>query len=80
MVVLARAKEKIGNYRDWIRKNKRDENLRLRKVANEMAKRGLTFSSVRKDEEKKVKEDFEFERRKTKREFWVKLIDSLFLR
>lgn len=80
LTVFVGAKEKIGNYGDWVRKNKRDEQLKLEDVANDMANRGLSFSGIRQNIEKKVKEDFEFERREKNRKFWVELIDSLFLR
>lgn len=80
LAIFVRAKEKIGNYRDWVQKNARDEKITLEDVANDMANRGLTFSSIRENAEKKVKEDFEFERRERNRKFWVELVDSLFLR
>jgi hypothetical protein len=80
LAVFVRTKEKIGNYNDWIRKKKRDEQSKLKAVADEMANRGLAFSGIRQNAEKKVKEDFEFERREKNRKFWVELVDSLFLR
>lgn len=80
IAVFVRAKEKFGNYRDWVHKNKRDEQLKLEDVAEDMASRGLALSSIREKEEKKVKDDFEFERREKKRRLQVELIDSLFLR
>jgi len=45
-----------------------------------MAGRGLARSGFRMQEESKIKEDFEFERRKTKRKLWVDLVDTLFLK
>ena len=80
VVVIFRAKEKIGNNNDWLEINKRDEKLKLGEVAEEMAQRGLTFSSIRNDAEKKVAEDFNYERKKQKRKFENELINSLFLK
>lgn len=53
LVVIFRVKEKVGNNNDWLEINKRDEKLKLGEVANDMANRGLTFSSMRSDAEKK---------------------------
>lgn len=80
IVVFFRAKEKIGNNKDWVELNKRDEKLKLEEVAEEMAQKGLTFSSIRNDAEKKVAEDFNYERKKQKRKFENELINSLFLK
>lgn len=80
LIVFFRVKEKIGNSKDWIKLNKRDEKLKLQEVAEEMANKGLTFSSFRSDAEKKVKEDFEYERKKQKRKLENELISSLFLK
>lgn len=49
-------------------------------MAEEMAQRGLTFSSDRNNAEKKVTEDFAYERKKQKRKFENELINSLFLK
>jgi len=80
IVVLFRVKEKIGNNNDWMDISKRDEKLKLEEVAEEMAQRGLTFSSIRNDAERKIKEDFVYERKKQKRKFENELINSLFLK
>lgn len=80
LAIFVRAKEKIGNYQDWVQKNMRDEKLKIEDVANDMANRGLTFSSIRENAEKKVKEDFKFKHRAKNRKFLVELVDSLFLR
>lgn len=80
LVVFFRIKEKIGNNNDWIEISKRDEKLKLEGVAEEMAQRGLTFSSFRNNAEKKVVENFKYERKKQKRKFENELIDSLFLK
>jgi len=80
MMVIVRTKQKSGDYKDWQEKNKQDERLKLNEVANDMANRGLTFSSIRNNAEKKVKEDFEFERKKAKRKLWVDLIETLLLK
>ncbi len=78
--VLVRTKEKVGNYFDTEKKSARDEKLQLNQKAEEMAGRGLASSGFRNQEEQKIKEDFEFERRKTKRKLWVDLVDTLFLK
>ena len=78
--VFVRAKETIGNYYDAEKKNVRDEKLQLEQKAEEMAGRGLTFSSIRMQEEKRIREDFEFEKRKRRRKLWVDLVSSLFLK
>ncbi len=80
LVLFFRIKEKIGNNNDWIKISKRDEILKLGEIAEEMAQRGLTFSSHRNDAEKKVVEDFLYERRTHKRKFENELIESLFLK
>jgi hypothetical protein len=80
LVVLVRIKEKIGNYNDWKKINDRDENIKLKEKAEDMAQRGLAFSSTRNDEEKKIVESFKYERRKQKRKFENDLINSLFLK
>lgn len=80
VVVFFRVKEKIGNNNDWLEINKRDEKLKLQEVAEEMAQRGLTFSSIRNNTEKKVAEDFTYKRKKQKRKFENELISSLFLK
>ncbi len=79
-VVVVRVKQKLGDYRDSVKKNKRDEKLKLTEVSNDMANRGLTFSSIRENIEKKVREDFELERKKVERKLWVDLVETLFLR
>jgi len=80
IVISIRTKARIGDYRDWLKLNKRDEILKLEEVAQNMAERGLAFSGIRIKEESKVKEDFCFERKKKKRQFENELIDSLFLK
>jgi|GEM_PF-3529271 len=78
--VLVRAKEKIGNYFDDEKKSARDEKLQLNQKAEEMAGRGLAQSGFRVQAENKIREDFEFDRKKAKRRLWVDLVDSLFLK
>jgi hypothetical protein len=80
VVVFFRIKQKKGNYKDWLEINKRDEKIKLEEVANEMAEKGLTYSSIRSNAERKVTEDFKYERKKQKRKFENVLIDSLFLK
>ena len=78
--VSVRIYEKIGNYKDWLPINHRDEKRKLEEVANDMANRGLTFSGIRQNEEKKVKEDFEYERKQAYRKLVVDTVNSLFLK
>ena len=78
--VLVRAKEIIENYNDMEKKSIRDEKSQLEQKAEEMAQRGLTFSSKRTQEEEKIKENFKFEKKKRKRKMWVNLINTLFLK
>jgi len=80
LMVFVRAKEKIGNYKDWEKLNKRDEELELNETAEDMAGRGLAFSGARKKAEGKIKENFEFERKKQKRKMVADLINTLSLR
>lgn len=80
LVVFFRIREKTGNNKDWLEINKCDEELKLNEVANEMAESGLTYSSIRSGAERKVIEDFKYERKKQKRKFENELIDSLFLK
>ena len=80
VVVLIRAKEKIGNYLDAEKKNVRDEKLQLNQKAEEMAGRGLASSGFRNQAEQRIREDFEFDRRKSKRKLWVDLVGTLFLK
>lgn len=78
--VIVRVAVKYRNYKSWLIINKRDERLELEKVANDMANRGLTFSGFRTQAENKVKEDFEFERKKVYGNLWIELVNSLFLK
>jgi len=80
IIVFVRAIEIIENYKDWQKINKRDEKFKLGKIAEDMAGKGLTFSSIRNKAEERAKEDFEFERSKKERKFWVDLVNSLFLK
>lgn len=79
-LVSLRAKEIIGNHADLEKKNKRDEKLQINQKAEEMAQRGMTFSGARVQEENRIKEDFEFERKKAKRRLWVNLGETFFLK
>ena len=80
VLVSVRAVEIIGNYRDMEKKSDRDEKLQLDEKVEEMAGRGLASSSIRNQEEKRIKEDFEFERKKVGRKLWTDLINTLFLK
>lgn len=72
--------EKIGNYRDWNKKSKRDEKNKLKEVAEDMAGRGLYSSGIRNKKEKEIKENFEYKRRIRKRKFIKELYESLILK
>lgn len=72
--------EKIGNYKDWCEKSKRDEKNKLEEVAEDMAQRGLTLSGIWNKKEKELKENFEYERRIRKRKFIKELYESLILK
>jgi hypothetical protein len=78
--VFVRTKEIVGNYSDTEKKSARDEKLQLERKTEEMAERGLIFSGIRKQEEQRIREDFEFEKRKRRRKLWVDLMNSLFLK
>ena len=80
IVVSVRAKEVIGNYKDAEKRSMRDGKIAIDKKAAEMAERGLAQSGQRNQEEERIKEDFDFERRKEKRKLWVDLVNTLFLR
>jgi len=79
IVVIIRAKEKIGNYWDWKKKSKRDEDSKLEETLSDLANRGVARGGIRIREERKMKEDFKYERRKRKRQFENELINCLFL-
>lgn len=80
VTVIIRAKETIGNYRNTEKQSARDEKLQLDQKAEEMAERGLISSGFRNREEKKIRDDFEFERRKKKRKLQTDLVNILFLK
>ncbi len=80
VVVTVRVKGKIENYKDWKTINKRDEKIKLEETADAFARRGLTFSGMRNNAEAKIGEDFEYERKRKKREFENDLVNSLFLK
>ena len=80
IVVITRAVQKIGDHNDWLEKHRRDEKLKLEETATNLADRNLAFGGTRIKEERKIKEDFLYECRKKKRHFFVKLMDSLFLK
>ncbi len=78
--VFVRARETVGNYHDVKKKSVRDEKLQLSQKADEMASIGFTVSSRRNEEEQRIKEDFEFEKRKAVRKFCTDLVNTLFLK
>lgn len=80
IVVFVRAKEKIGNYKDWTAISNRDEKIALEKIAEDMASKGFVSSGIRIREENKAKEDYQYERKKKKREFENELVNLLFLK
>jgi len=80
LVIFFRIKEKIGNYKDWINISTRDEQIKLERIREDLAQRGLASSSIRNETEKKIIEDFSYERKKQKRKFENDLINSFFLR
>lgn len=80
IVVIFRAKEKIGNYRDWKKKSKRDEDSKLEETLSDLANRGVARGSIRIKEEEKIKEGFKYKHRKRKRQFENELINCLFLK
>lgn len=80
ILVFVRAKEIIGNYRDTENRNAKDEKMQLDQKAEEMAEKGMSLSGLRVQLENKIKEDFEFERRKLKRKFWVDFMNVLLLK
>jgi len=71
--------EAVGNYKDWLRKSERHEKLKLEELAKEMNKWGKFKSRYHLREEKKVKEDFEFERRERRRGFYWEVLHSFLL-
>lgn len=75
--LVLRVKAKTENYKEWLIINRRDEKLKLEEVREDMAHRGLTFSGAREQAEEKVRQDFEFERRRVERNLWI---DILFLK
>lgn len=80
IAVAVRIKEVIGNYIDSEKRGVRDEKIAIDQKAEEMAERGLAQSGIRNQEEKRIKENFNFERRKKRRRLWVDLMNTLFLR
>lgn len=80
VMVAVRAKEVAGNYRDSEKRSMRDEKIAIDQKAAEMAERGLAQSGQRNQEERLISENFNFERRKERRKFWVDLANTLFLK
>jgi len=72
--------EKIGNYRDWKKKSKRDEKKKLDEVAEDIAQSVRTLSGMWNKKEKEIRENFEYERRIRKRKFITELFESLILK
>lgn len=80
VVVVTRAYVKIVNYRDWLQINARDEQAKLEEIAGNMASQGLASSGARVKEEKKAKEDFEYQRKLAYRKLIVDIVNSFFLK
>jgi len=80
IIVAIRAKGVISNYKDAEKRSIRNEKIAIDQKAEDMAERGLAQSGQRNQEEKRIKEDFDFERRKEKRKLRVDLVNTLFLR
>lgn len=71
---------KTKDYQEWEKLNYRDEKLKLQKYTDSMASKGFALHGHRPIGENKIREDFEFERRKAKRKLWIELVDTLFLK
>lgn len=75
LIVIFKAKEKIGNYKDWQKINKNSEHKELSKINNPevsfIAKIFLKHS---------VTEKYDYERKKKKRRFENEIIDALLLK
>ena len=80
VAVVVRVKEVVGNYRDSEKRSVRDEKIAIDQKAEEMAERGLAQSGQRNKEEKRIEEDFNFQRKEKRRKLWVDLVNTLFLR
>lgn len=80
VIVLARVREVVGNYKDFEKRSIRDEKIAIDQKAAEMAERGLAQSGQRNQEEERIKENFNFERRKERRKLSVDLVNTLFLK
>jgi len=78
--LFTRIVKSIQDHNDWKLINERDEKIELENKAQEMAERGMTFSSIRNEQENIIKQNFELERKKKKRELWIILTNSLFLK
>ena len=66
-VVLVRAKEVVGNHKDSGKRSIRDEKIAIDQKAAEMAEKGLAQSGQRNQEEERIKENFNLERRQAGR-------------
>jgi len=80
VMVLVRVREVVGNYKDSEKRSIRDEKIATDQKAAEMAERGFAQSGQRIQEEERIKENFNIERRKEKRKLWVDLVNTLFLK
>ncbi|MDD4995554.1 MAG: hypothetical protein PHW53_03775 [Patescibacteria group bacterium] len=80
LVVGVRVKEKYGNYLDWIEKNHRDEERAIDANLHDFEIKGLATSGMRLKQENHIKKDFEYERKKQKRQRDTELIDCLFIK
>lgn len=80
LVVGVRMKQRVGDYKDWVEKNKRDKERAIDNNLHNFEIRGLGGSGARSKEEDFIKKDFEAEHKKRKRQLDTEIIDCLFLR
>jgi len=78
ILVGASVYEKIGNYFDWLKKDKQDEKIALGSWQAEKASSGLFKSGRKTQGEQQIKDNFQFERRKRKRKFIKEFAWSIF--
>lgn len=78
--VIFRTMQRWGNYKDDLKQNRRDEKIELEDQGEKEAQSGTAFSSGRIERERKIKDDFEYKRRKLKRKFRVDLMNTFFLK
>ena len=80
IVLIFRVKEKLGNHYDWKEKINRDEKIKIEEFQSDLEQRGMLSSGLRIKGESKIKQDFQYKRRRQKRAFENELINCLFLK